>query len=90
MPRGSAVCFERTIGSEPGWVFIPSAEALAKDYHVFLFIADGHDELGTTFVSIEKYVDDAASYLKENGICRLDLLYGVSMGGAAGWKMQSA
>ena len=69
--------------AEPGWVFIPSAEALAKDYHVFLFIADGHDELGTTFVSIEKYVDDAASYLKENGICRLDLLYGVSMGGAA-------
>mgnify|MGYP002625279029 CR=1 FL=1 len=54
--------------AEPGWVFIPSAEALAKDYHVFLFIADGHDELGTTFVSIEKYVDDAASYLKENGI----------------------
>ena len=69
--------------AEPGWVFIPSAEALAKDYHVFLFIADGHDELGTTFVSIEKYVDDAASYLKENGIRRLDLLYGVSMGGAA-------
>jgi len=29
--------------AEPGWVFIPSAEALAKDYHVFLFIADGHD-----------------------------------------------
>ena len=48
--------------AEPGWVFIPSAEALAKDYHVFLFIADGHDESGTTFVSIEKYVDDAASY----------------------------
>ena len=31
--------------AEPGWVFIPSAEALAKDYHVFLFVADGHDEL---------------------------------------------
>lgn len=29
--------------AEPGWVFIPSAEALAKNYHVFLFIADGHD-----------------------------------------------
>ena len=69
--------------AEPGWVFIPSAEALAKDYHIFLFIADGHDESGTTFVSIEKYVDDASSYLKEGGIRHLDLLYGVSMGGAA-------
>lgn len=69
--------------AEPGWVFIPSAEALARDYHVFLFIADGHDELGTTFVSVEKYAQDAASYLKERGICRLDCLYGVSMGGSA-------
>ena len=24
--------------AEPGWVFIPSAEAVARDYHVFLFI----------------------------------------------------
>lgn len=40
--------------AEPGWAFIPSAAALARDCRVFLFIADGHDELGTTFVSIEK------------------------------------
>ncbi len=46
--------------AEPGWVFIPSAEALAREYHVILFIADGHDEMGTTFISIEKYVEDAA------------------------------
>ena len=45
--------------AEPGWVFIPSAEAVARDYHVFLFIADGHDELDTTFASVEKY---ATSY----------------------------
>ena len=69
--------------AEPGWVFVPSAEALAQDYHVFLFIADGHDELGTTFVSVEKYVDDAAAYLKDKGIYHLNCLYGVSMGGAA-------
>jgi len=68
--------------AEPGWAFIPSAEALAQDYHVFLFVADGHDELGTTFVSIEKYADDAAAYLKGKGIRHLDCLYGVSMGGA--------
>lgn len=68
--------------AEPGWAFIPSAECLAQDYHVFLFVADGHDELGTTFQSIEKYAQDAAAYLKDRGICHLDCLYGVSMGGA--------
>ena len=69
--------------AEPGWVFKPSAEAAARDYHVFLFIADGHDELGTTFESVEKYVSDAAAYLRKKGIHRLDGIYGVSMGGAS-------
>ena len=64
--------------AEPGWVFIPSAEALAKDYHVFLFIADGHDEQGTTFVSIEKNVKDAADWLRKAGISRRAKLTGVS------------
>ena len=68
--------------AEPGWAFIPSAQALAQDCHVFLFIADGHDEMGTTFVSVEKYADDAAAYLKAKDIRHLDCLYGVSMGGA--------
>ena len=40
---------------EPWWVFRASAEEMAKAYHVYLFIADGHDELGTEFVSLEKY-----------------------------------
>ena len=69
--------------AEPWWVFKASAEAMARDFHVFLFIADGHDEQGTTFVSIEKNVDDAAAYLKEKGIRHLEGLYGVSMGGAS-------
>ena len=42
--------------AEPWWVFKDSAEAMSRDYHVFLVIADGHDEMGTTFVSIEKNV----------------------------------
>ena len=69
--------------AEPWWVFKASAEAMAADYHVFLVIADGHDEQGTTFVSIEKNVSDAAAYLREHGIRHLDGLYGVSMGGAS-------
>ena len=69
--------------AEPWWAFIPSAEALARDCHVILFAADGHDETGSTFVSVEKYADDAAVWLEEKGVCHPDLLYGVSMGGAA-------
>jgi hypothetical protein len=69
--------------AEPWWVFKPSAETIAQDFHVFLFISDGHDEMGTDFVSIEKNVEQAVSYLFERGIERLDMLYGVSMGGAS-------
>ncbi len=57
---------------EPGWVFYPSAKALSRDYHVFLFVADGHDELGTTFISVGKYTDDGAKYLREKGISHLE------------------
>ncbi len=69
--------------AEPWWVFKDSAEAMARDYHVFLVIADGHDEQGTTFDSIEKNVSDAADYLRARGVHTLDGLYGVSMGGAS-------
>ena len=69
--------------AEPWWVFKNSAEAMSRDYHVFLVIADGHDELGTTFISIEKNVDDAAAYLHGKGVSHIDGLYGVSMGGAS-------
>ena len=69
---------------EPWWVFKASAEEMAKDYHVYLFIADGHDELGTEFVSLEKYAMDAAEYLRKQNVGQVDGMYGVSMGGAAG------
>ena len=69
--------------AEPWWVFQASAEAAARDYHVYLFIADGHDEQGTEFVSIEKNVKDAADYLRGKGIPYVDAMYGVSMGGAS-------
>lgn len=68
--------------AEPWWAFRKSAEAIAEHYHVFLFMPDGHDESGTDFVSIEKTVEDAARWLREKGIRRLDAAYGVSMGGA--------
>ena len=72
--------------AEPWWVFRDSAEAMARDYHVYLVIADGHDEQGTTFVSIEKNVSDAAAYLRAKGVRKIDGLYGVSMGGASAMR----
>lgn len=69
--------------AEPWWVFRETAEAVAREYHVFLVIADGHDEQGTTFVSIEKNVADAAAYLRGRKVSRIDCLYGCSMGGAS-------
>ena len=70
--------------AEPWWVFKASAEEMAKDYHVYLFIADGHDELGTEFVSLEKYAKDAAGYLRARDIDRVDAMYGDALEHAHG------
>ena len=67
--------------TEPGWVFFSTAKAVAQDFHVFLFISDGHDEQGTDFISVEKNAEEAVAYLREKGLSSLDLLYGASMGG---------
>ena len=68
--------------AEPWWVFEASAKEMARDYHVYLFIADGHDEQGTTFLSIETYVEEVADWLRGKGVSRVDAMYGGSMGGA--------
>ena len=65
--------------AEPWWAFKASAEEMAKNYHVYLFIADGHDALGTEFVSLEKYAKDAAEYLRKQSVNRVDGMYGVSL-----------
>lgn len=65
--------------AEPWWVFQASAEEMAKDYHVLLFITDGHDEQGTEFISIEKTVKDVENHLRRRGIKRVDAMYGVSL-----------
>ena len=76
--------------AEPWRAFRKSAEAVAEQYHVFLFMPDGHDELGTDFVSVEKTAEDAARWLRENGVRRLDAAYGVSMGGACVLRLLAA
>ena len=77
--RKTMVMFQCT--AEPWWAFKDSAEAMAMTYHVFLMIADGHDEIGTDFISLEKYASDAASYLRKKNVPCVDMMYGVSMGG---------
>lgn len=69
--------------AEPWWVFKASAEMMARDHHVYLVIADGHDETGTEFESLEKNVKDAAEFLRRRGIHHIEAMYGVSMGGAS-------
>ncbi len=67
---------------EPWQEFRPAAEALAVAFHVMLVTPDGHDpEEHNDFISVEKTVDDAAKWLKDRGIRRLDALYGLSFGG---------
>lgn len=67
---------------EPWWAFESSAKLLAHEFHVFLFITDGHDETGSEFTSLEHSAKQSAEWMKENGIDHIDIMYGVSMGGA--------
>lgn len=70
--------------SEPSWVFETPAKSMARFFHVFFAAAPGHGPSeSTTFTSIENYVNTTAAALKKWGIRKLDLLYGVSMGGGA-------
>lgn len=77
--------------AEPTWVFERPARCLARDFHVFLAGADGHDPTeDTTFTTVEDYATKAVAYLQQRGVTRLDALYGVSMGGAAAlWLLAS-
>lgn len=67
---------------EPWIYFMPSAKELAKHFHVMLLTPDGHDpEEHNDFISVERTVDQAVSWLNAHGIERLDAVYGLSFGG---------
>ena len=57
-------------GSCESWEeFRPSAEGLAKAFHVMLVTPDGHDpEEQNDFLSVEKTVDDTVCWLKEHSM----------------------
>jgi hypothetical protein len=68
-------------GSCEPWIhFTPSAEALAKHFHVMLLTPDGHDpKEHNDFISVERTVDQAVGWLHANGIDHLDAVSMVSV-----------
>lgn len=69
--------------AEPVWAFSESVALLARKWHVFQVIYDGHQpEYLGDFTSVEQTVDDVLRYLNSHGVTRLDAAYGCSLGGA--------
>ena len=69
--------------AEPVWAFEGTLCLLARKWHVFQVIYDGHQmETPGDFTSVEQTVDEVVSYLKQRGVARLDAAYGCSLGGA--------
>ena len=68
--------------AEPEWVFTPTVELLARDYHVMQAVYDGHGEPGEDFISVEHTIDEVTEWLHGHGIATLDAAYGCSLGGA--------
>ena len=68
--------------AEPEWVFTPTVELLARDYHVMQAVYDGHGETGEDFISVEHTVDEVTEWLYGHGIDALDAAYGCSLGGS--------
>ena len=69
--------------AEPVWAFEGAIALLARKWHVYQAVCDGHQpEYPGDFTSVEQTVDEAAACLKAHGVTRLDAAYGCSLGGA--------
>ena len=69
--------------AEPAWAFSASVELLARKWHVFQVIYDGHEpEFPGDFTSVEQPVEDILLYLNDHDVLSLDAAYGCSLGGA--------
>lgn len=69
--------------AEPVWVFAETIARLARKWHVFQVVFDGHQpEYPGDFTSVEQTVDEVTAHLKDRGVARLDAAYGCSLGGA--------
>ncbi len=69
--------------AEPVWAFAQTVALLARDWHVFQVVYDGHQpEYPGDFTSIEQTVGEITQWFSEHGVDHLDGAYGCSMGGA--------
>ena len=69
--------------AEPVWAFEDTIALLAREWHVFQVVYDGHQpEYPGDFTSVEQTVDEVTDYLESRGTARLDAAYGCSLGGA--------
>ncbi len=76
-------CFCSVGGQLTGRVAMPTIEALKKQYHVIVEAYDGFnsDEPQTTFKSVVNEGRAAADYIAKHFEGKLDMIYGVSLGG---------
>ena len=58
----------------------PFGKVLAEKYYVIMPTLDGHGHDGTDLLTVDKEAEKIINYLKENGISRLELIQGSSMG----------
>lgn len=69
--------------AEPVWAFDAAISLLARRWHVFQVVYDGHQpEYPGDFTSVEQTVEEITADLKARGLTGLDAAYGCSMGGA--------
>ena len=68
--------------AEPVWAFEATVALLARQWHVFQVVYDGHQpEYPGDFTSVEQTVDEVTAYLQNRGVDRLGAAYGSSLGG---------
>ena len=69
--------------AEPVWAFSETVSLLARKWHVFQVVYDGHQpENPGDFTSVEQTVAEICAWLKNHGVTHLDAAYGCSLGGA--------
>lgn len=69
-------------------MLLPSIKFLSKEYHIYAVAVPGHDlTTNEEFTSVENISARIERAFLRNGISRIDLLYGLSMGGGIALRM---
>lgn len=72
----------------PWQIWMPQISAFENDYDIFVIALNAHTEENTSeFVSVSEEAKNIVRYLKENNIFSIDVLCGISLGGAIAFKI---